>query len=361
MENQSSIIFGVPGSGKSNYQKRLALEDIERGDRCVVYIEPHGLDSIDLMNQIPRNRIRDVCYLDASDPDYAVGFQPLTAPHRLVSAMRMIFKDSWGPRLEQFLRNGLAAIQEADLTLQDLAPLYYDKAHRAKVLSKVTRPSTRAFWFDLYPKAFNVRQQQEAALPIFNKLDAILASDVARHLIQRKPKLDFKRLIETQGILVVNLASPIVGEDSALILGSLLTTAFRNALMENPGPASFFADEFQLYGTDVYLSMLRELRKFGLKLCMATQTSAGIDETFLKIILGTVRDQIVFRVAHDDAEMLSAKFNTPIYNLAANIADLPPYVAYVNERRTEMPAFRSDRKSLEKIHSQSRQRYAFRF
>jgi len=172
MDNQNFVLFGKPGSGKSTFLKNEILRDIE-ADRAVFYVEPHGEDSLDLLNQIPRRRIRDVCYLDASDPTHAVGFDVLDAPHRLVSALRTIFKDSWGPRLEQFLRNGLAAIFEARLSLHDLAPLYYDKLHRAKVLAKVQNPSTRTFWLDLYPKAFNPRQQQEAASPIYNKLDAI--------------------------------------------------------------------------------------------------------------------------------------------------------------------------------------------
>lgn len=358
MENQNFFVCGKPGSGKSTYLKNQILSDIERRDRAVIYIEPHGEDSIDLLNQIPRDRIRDVCYLDCSDLEYAVAFNPLDAPHRLVSALRTIFKDSWGPRLEQFLRNGLGAIFEANLTLQALPRLYYSKPHRSKALKKVRSRSTRAFWTDLYPKAFNDRQQQEAASPIYNKLDAILSSAIAHNLTQAHPRLDLREAIERRMIVVVNLSTPTIGEDAATVLGSLFTTTFRNTLMSYPGPASFYADEFQVYGTDVYLSMLRELRKFGLKLGLSTQTTQGMDPAFLSTILATVRDTILFQLSFEDAEILSKPFNTEGRDITATLANLPPFTAFVNGERQEMPPFRGDRASFQKIRTQSRERFA---
>lgn len=358
MDNQNFFVIGKPGSGKSTLLKNEILRDIEDGRRAVVYLDPHGEDCLDLLDAIPRRRIRDVCYLDASDPTHAVGFQPLDAPHRLVSALRTIFKDSWGPRLEQFLRNGLAAIHEAGLSLDHLAPLYYDKLRRNKVLMDVRSRATRAFWLDLYPKAFNSRQQQEAASPIYNKLDAILASEIARHLTQTHPKLDIAEAIQERRILVVNLASPIVGEDAATVLGSVLATTFRNALMRHPAPASFFADEFQVYGTDVYLSMLREMRKFGLKVGLATQLTAGIDPTLLAAILGTVRDIIVFNVSSEDAELLAPHFNREhqAFNPAA-LTTTSPFIAYWNGVETRLPPFDAKRGSLASVLEQSRRRY----
>lgn len=360
MENQNFVVFGKPGSGKSTFLKNQILSDIECGDRAVIYIEPHGEDSIDLLNQIPSHRVRDVCYLDCSDLEYAVGFDPLDAPHRLVSALRTIFKDSWGPRLEQFLRNGLGAIFEADLTLQALPRLYYSKPHRSKIMKKVHSASTRGFWLDLYPNAYNDRQQQEAASPIYNKLDAILASTIAHNLTQQNPKLDLREVIERRLIVIVNLSTPTIGEDAATVLGSLFTTTFRNTLMSYPGPASFYADEFQVYGTDVYLSMLRELRKFGLKLGLSTQTAQGMDPAYLSTILATVRDTILFQLSFEDAEILSKPYNTEGRNITAQLASLPPFTAYVNGDRIEMPACRSDRASYRKIRSQSRERFARR-
>jgi DNA helicase HerA-like ATPase len=356
MDNQNFVVFGKPGSGKSTYLKNEILRDIQ-DRRAVFYLDPHGEDCLDLLDAIPRNRIRDVCYLDASDPTHAVGFNTLDAPHRLVSALRTIFKDSWGPRLEQFLRNGLAALHEANLTIEDLSPLYYDKAHRSKVLKSISKPSTKEFWTRLYPKAFNERQQQEAASPIYNKLDAILASDIARHLTQKHPKLDLRDAIKNRKIVIVNLASPVIGEDAATVLGSLFATTFRNTLMSHPGPASFFADEFQVYGTDVYISMLRELRKFGLKVGLATQFTQGIDPALLSAILGTVRDTIVFTVSYEDAQKLSAPLGTIMQDFTIDLANLPPFTAYVNDRRVSMPPFDPKRGSLKAVIEQSRRRY----
>lgn len=358
MDNQNFIVFGKPGSGKSTYLKTEIFADIDAG-KAVVYIDPHGEDSRSLLDAIPKRRWNDVCYLDASDPDYAVGFQPLDAPHRLVAALRTIFKDSWGPRLEQGLRNALAAVFEANLTLHAVSPLFYDLKHRIRVVRKVSKPSTRDYWLELFPKAYNDRQQQEAASPIYNKLDAILASDISRHLTQKTPRLDLREAIHANRIIVVNLSTPTIGEDAALVLGSLFTTAVRNTLMSYPHPLSFYADEFQIYGTDVYLSMLRELRKFGLKLGLATQTAQGIDRTFLSIILGTVRDIILFNVSYEDADLLTKPFNFAGRDITVDLATLPPFTAYINGEKAMMPPFSpTTRGALRAITDQSRRRYA---
>lgn len=143
------------------------------------------------------------------------------------------------------------------------------------------------------------------------------------------------------------------------MLGSIFATTFRNTLMRNPGPASFFADDFQVYGTDIYISMLRELRKFGLKVGLATQLTAGIDRTLLSAILGAVRDIIVFNVGHEDAELIAPHFNREhqAFNPGA-LTTTPPFAAYLNGVETRLPPFDPKRGSLKAVIEQSRRRYA---
>jgi hypothetical protein len=77
-------IVGKSSSGKSTVLFNLAMGDIQAGEGVTV-IDPHGDLAEDILDAIPRSRINDVCYLDAGEADYPVGFNPATriAPERL--------------------------------------------------------------------------------------------------------------------------------------------------------------------------------------------------------------------------------------------------------------------------------------
>jgi hypothetical protein len=104
-------IVGKSGSGKSTFLFNLVMDDICAGEGVAV-IDPHGDLATDILDAVPRRRINDVCYLDAGETEYPVGFNPATriAPERralaasgIVAAFKHLWSDSWGPRLEHFL------------------------------------------------------------------------------------------------------------------------------------------------------------------------------------------------------------------------------------------------------------------
>src|SRR5882757_1891693 len=76
-------IVGKSGSGKSTFLFNLAMGDISRGAGVAV-IDPHGDLALDILDAIPRSRINDVCYLDVTDTERPIGFNPATriAPER---------------------------------------------------------------------------------------------------------------------------------------------------------------------------------------------------------------------------------------------------------------------------------------
>src|ERR1700692_2580207 len=69
-------IVGKSGSGKSTFLFNLAMEDIVRGEGVAV-IDPHGDLALDILDAIPRSRINDVCYLDVTDTERPVCFNPV--------------------------------------------------------------------------------------------------------------------------------------------------------------------------------------------------------------------------------------------------------------------------------------------
>ena len=111
---------------------------------------------MDILDAIPRSRINDVCYLDAGETEYPVGFNPATriAPERralaasgIVAAFKHLWSDSWGAATEHFLCHGVTAlISREHATLIDLPRLYTDDNFREHVLRSVSDPETLRFW-----------------------------------------------------------------------------------------------------------------------------------------------------------------------------------------------------------------------
>src|ERR1700694_1582651 len=184
-------IVGKSGSGKSTFLFTLAMGDISRGEGVAI-IDPHGDLALDILDAIPRSRINDVCYLDVTDTERPVGFNPATriAPERralaaagIVSAFKHLWSDSWGPRLEHFLFHGVAAlISRRHATLIDLPRLYTDDLFRERGVARVTDRETRRFWCKEYP-SYTKQFRTEAVSPILNKVGQFAASPQLRLIL----------------------------------------------------------------------------------------------------------------------------------------------------------------------------------
>src|SRR5437899_5325670 len=92
---------------------------------------------------IPVWRWNQVCFLNAVDLDHPVGLNVLAdtipddrarAVDGVVAALRAIFYESWGPRMEIILRHSCAAlIETGNGSLALLPRLLTDDAYRSRV------------------------------------------------------------------------------------------------------------------------------------------------------------------------------------------------------------------------------------
>ena len=333
---------GKSGSGKSTTLFNLAMHDMLAGEGVAV-IDPHGDLAEAVADCIPPERTNSVCYLDAGDAERPVGFNPLAhiAPERhalaasgMVSAFKHLWRESWGPRLEHFLFNGIAALLCAPrATLIDLPRLYIDEQFRDRVVARVRDPIVLRFWREEYPR-YDDRYRAEAAGPILNKVGQFAASPALRAILgQHAPKFDLAYAMENRGILIANLAKGRVGEQAANLLGSLLISHLQLVAMGRSAQAPekrvpFFAhvDEFQSFGTDAFASLLSEARKFAAHFCLANQYIDQLDPAVRASVLGNAGALLVFRVSGHDAMLLAPEFD-PLPPSA--LVDQAPYTAWL--------------------------------
>jgi DNA helicase HerA-like ATPase len=106
---QHAYVLGRTGVGKSTLLVNMAIQDIERGEG-VVFIDPHGDNARMLLDLIPPARIAETVFFDPADEAYPIGLNVLRSSREkhlvvsaVVSAMKGIWRDSWGPRLEYIL------------------------------------------------------------------------------------------------------------------------------------------------------------------------------------------------------------------------------------------------------------------
>ena len=336
-------VIGKTGMGKSTLLENMIRSDIEAG-KGVGVIDPHGDLAEAVLRFIPKNRTNDVIIFDPSDRNFPIAFNMLEGKNAeqrgliasgLIGVIKKLNEDSWGPRLEHFLRNTVLALVEApDTTMLGITRMLVDKVYREKVLHFVKDPMVLSFWrteFSALPPA----KLAEAVGPIQNKVGQFLSTPIIRNIVgQPKSTLDLRFAMDKGKIVIVNLSKGKIGEDNSTMLGSMLITKFQiDAMSRADIPEaqrrdfSLFVDEFQNFATDSFSTILSEARKYKLSLTMANQYVAQMSDEVAAAVFGNVGSLVSFQVGIDDAKVFAEQFDedriAPIH-----LASLPKYKVY---------------------------------
>ena len=334
-------LVGKTGTGKSTTLMHLAMQDIY-GDRGCALFDGHGDLAERIASRIPEKRKEDLIYLNVADTE--LGFNPLLSipPNRrplvaseILEAFKKIWIDSWGPRLEHFLRQGLLCLlDQPSATLADMLRLFDEPTYRKRAAGRVSNPHVRQFWLSEY-ETYPARLRADATSPVRNKVGAFLAHPrIARIVTAEKNSLDLRRIMDERKILVVNLAKGKIGEDAALLFGALLFSLMGDAALSRADiPENqrrdfhIYLDEFQSITSLSLAGMLSELRKYRVSLTLSHQHISQLHPFVRDAILGNVGTIASFRVGAVDAELLAKEFY-PVFH-ADDFIRLPNYQMYL--------------------------------
>ncbi len=379
---QHLYVIGKSGTGKTTLLQNSIIQDIAAG-RGVGVIDPHGDMANELLDHIPRHRTEDVVYFDATAADFPIGFNllqnvPPRERHRvasgLVSALKSIWRDSWGPRMEHILYAAIAALLDCqDNSLLGVQRILSDESYRKWVVRQVKDPMVRQFWTHEFA-SYDERFRREAIAPIENKVGQLLMSPPIRNLLgQSKRKIDARFMMDDRRIFIANLAKGLLGEDKANLLGSILVTSFQLAAMSRADIPErerqdfhLYIDEFHNFTTDTFASILSEARKYRLCITLSHQYVEQLTPAIASAVFGNVGSLIAFRVGERDALHLSQELGGSYnpgtlsglgnHHVIAKLLDggkySEPFTGFTH------PPLRPEHGRREKIIRRSREKYA---
>jgi len=308
------------------------MQDIKSG-AGVCMIDPHGSDVLDVLSAIPPERMDDVIYFDPGSMERPIGlnmleFDPAKPEQKtlVVDELFGIFKklfgavpESMGPAFEQYFRNSALLVMEAPelgSTLLDISRIFADPEFRARKLAACKNPIVKQFWEDIAAKTTGEQGLENYGPYVTNKFDIFTTNEIMRPIIaQQKSAFNFRDIMDSKKILLVNLAKGRIGDINANLLGLIIVGKFLIAALSRADsvgkdlpPYYLHIDEFQNFTTPSIATIFSEARKYKLSLTVAHQFIAQLSEEIRDAVFGNVGSICSFRVGAADAEFLEKQF-----------------------------------------------------
>jgi hypothetical protein len=329
-----TYIIGKTGTGKTEYLKSMIIQDINNGEGVAV-IDPHGDLVEDILKMIPPKRAEDVILFDPSDTDRPMGFNMLEAEteqqkhfvvNSIIGLMYKLFDPNKtgiiGPRFEHAVRNAMLTVMyEKGSTFIEVMRILTDQAFVQEILPKVQDPIIRRYWTDQIAQTSDFHKS-EVLDYITSKFGRFVTNKMIRNIIgQSDSAFNFRKVMDEQKILLINLSKGKIGEENASFLGLILVPKIlvaamsRQDILDKDQRKDFFlyVDEFQNFATPDFAQILSEARKYRLNLIVANQFIGQMEEEIKNAIFGNVGTIASFRIGVTDANYLQHEFQ-PIFS-----------------------------------------------
>lgn len=314
-------VLGPTGTGKSVLLVNMAAQHIAAG-LGVIFVDPRGDAIADLLGLIPKHRIADVIVFDPADPD-PLGLNPLRAAagaskevvvENVVGTIRSLNANSWGPRTDDVMRGSILTLAGVEgATLCEVPLILTDPNYRRRVVSRIDDPvGLESFWG--WYESISDAERLNVIGPTLNKLRAWTMRPQVRAVIgQSRPELSMREVLTKGKILLVSLASGLLGEEAADLLGALIvaeiwhaTTARAALNRQSRAPVAVFMDEFQrvLRLPTEMPAVLAEARGLGVGVVVAHQNLAQLPPDVREAVLANCRSRVIFQLGSSDAKAM---------------------------------------------------------
>jgi Helicase HerA, central domain len=282
-------LLGSTGQGKSSLLAHMILQDVKK-DYAVIVLDPHG----DLLNYVialmPEACLKKTYLLDMTDSEFPFGLNLFTCSDPTdvveqaiaVDQVMHIFAKHWpetrGILLEKLLRYiALTFLQYPGYSLADVPRLLWDDAFRSDIVSTLSNEQVKAYWQGEYA-AMTLAERRKEIQALDNRLAAFNTTAMVRNIVgQQRNTIDIRRAIEEREVLLIRLPMEQM-KDSAALIGTILlaqihaaTFAFGELDWDQRAGFSLYIDEFQNFATSDFAVLLKEGRKYGVRIIAAHQ------------------------------------------------------------------------------------------
>ena len=344
-------VIGATGMGKSALLERIFINFIREGNGGL-FMDVHGDAADRLVLLSPASRIRDFIFFDPSQESVPV-FNPLffLDPEELELAKETcltLFKalsgsdSAFGNETPHNLKADLDAVCEhvANPTLVHVYRFLIDEEYRERLLNASKNP-----FLKLFKKAFNKLRANDQSIklaPAINKLSKLMRPQILP-VIGGTQSLDPLEIMNGRKIMVCRISKGRLGEETAMILYSLIVSMFSIAALRREKqtdrpPFIIVADEAQngVHGGR-FGTLLAEARKYGISLVTAFQGSYQMP--IFRDILTNSATQIIFNSSGDDANLLVENWRNPDVT-PQHITELSRYEFYARTFENNQPIVR---------------------
>ena len=362
-----TIILGRTGAGKSNHIQQMEREDIRNG-AGVFILAAHEDDALYPLSCVPEERLGDVVFIDASNPEYLPRMNPFDvdtsdrgavdrAVENVLELVTMDSEHGWaGPRFEHYLRNAAALLlsdpKAGAHCVNDLNKAFTDPEFVKGLLKYVTNKEVYDFWTKVFPQGQKSSDSGEVNAWVLAKMSRFATDRVLGHLFGAgKSTLDVRSVVDEGKILIAYVPESRIGAIAARTICKWLIMQLRDAIMSrrsgsgswqgldyglyesgsasahNSGFEPFFVyvDEFSKFATTDFEALLAEARKQNVGFVLSTQTlsqarvydrkSGHTTDRLKESILGNVGSMICYPMGVYDAELLSRQFDVDVEKL----------------------------------------------
>lgn len=311
-------ILGSTGSGKSSLLAAIAHEAISAGIGVSI-LDPHGTLVDRVVGEAPPNAGQQLHIVRSGNADAPVPMNPLAGndPELVTEIIVQVLRELFDPRDQGFMgpvwERGFATLMAAQRALLGgranlaLIPDLVGSQGRLKAIAEALTDSHPAVAMDLRNSFVNRRSEDFAEFTtwLVSKFQRMVNSPEIRGILGTG--LDTVRvvdLIDEGHSILIDLASPKLGDTSAQLLGELWLTKHWGALAarrDRTVPHLLIVDEAHLFASGLLPRLLAQARKFGIGVVLAHQNLEQLTVSLAEAVMSTCNNVAMFRTGIREA------------------------------------------------------------